>query len=178
MAESNPMRWVVLAFIAAGLCAVVIVTVVDRQVDAAKAKAAAEAQAMDQGMARADRQVTSSLDHAATVAAPFVAEIGAGRFAEAYARLASPYRAAVSIAAFTETCQASPILMGARQVTLRRLRTQSGGGAATLEADGLLDSTVGAVPISFVFLQEPAGPRILVVSLAGVPLLQGVAPAR
>ena len=65
MAESNPMRWVVLAFLAAGLCAVVIVTVVDRQVDAAKAKGAAEAQAMDEGMARGDRQVTSALDRAA-----------------------------------------------------------------------------------------------------------------
>ena len=29
MAESNPMRWVVLAFIAAGLFAIVLVTVVD-----------------------------------------------------------------------------------------------------------------------------------------------------
>ena len=178
MAESNPMRWVVLAFLAAGLFAIGIVTVVDRQVDAAKAKAAAEAQATDEQVARADQQVTSALDRAAAVAAPFVAEIGAGRFAEAYARLAVPYRAAVSIGAFTSTCQASPILMGARQVTLRRLRTQSAGGAATLEADGVLDSTAGAVPISFVFLQEPAGPRVLVVSLAGVPVLQGVAPAR
>ncbi len=178
MAESNPMRWVVLAFIAAALFAVAIVMVVDRQVDVAKAKAAAEAQAMDLRMARADQQATSALDRAAAVAAPFVAEIGAGRFAEAHARLAVPYRAAVSIAAFTETCKRSPILMGARQLTLRRLRTQAGGGGATLEADGLLDSTVGAVPISFVFLQEPAGPRVLVVSLAGVPVLQGVTPER
>ncbi len=36
----------------------------------------------------------------------------------------------------------------------------------------------GAVPISFVFLQEPAGPRVVVVSLAGVPVLQGIALAR
>jgi hypothetical protein len=178
MADSNPMRWVVLAFFAAGLFAVGLVTVVDRQVDAAKAKAAAEAQEMDQRMARADQQVTSGLDRAATVAAPFIVEVAAGHFADAYARLAVPYRAAVSLSAFTETCKRSPILMGARQVTLRRLRTQSGGGGATLEADGLLDSTVGAVPISFVFLQEPAGPRILVVSLAGVALLQGVTPGR
>jgi len=178
MAESNPMRWVVLAFVAAGLFAVGIVTVVDRQVDAAKAKAAAESQAMDERMARADQQVTSALDRAAAVAGPFVADIGARRFDEAYARLAVPYRAAVSLAAFTATCQASPILMGARQVTLRRLRTQAAAGAGTLEGDGLLDSTAGAVPISFVFLQEPSGPRVLVVSLAGVPVLQGVAPAR
>jgi hypothetical protein len=178
MAESNPMRWVVLAFIAAGLFAVGLVTVVDRQVDAAKTKAAAEANDMEQRMARADQQVTSGLDRAAAVAVPFIAEIGAGRFAEAYARLAAPYRAAVSLDAFAEACQASVILTGARQVTLRRLRTQSGGGGATLEADGVLDSTAGAVPISFVFLQEPAGPRVVVVSLAGVPVLQGMARPR
>jgi hypothetical protein len=177
MAESNPLRWVVLAIVAAGLFAVGIVTLVDHQVDTAKAKAAAEAQAMDQQMARADRQVTSELDRAAAVAAPFVAEIGAGRFSDAYARLATPYRAAVSVAAFSRSCQASPILTGARQVTLRRLRTQTGGGGATLEADGVLDSTAGAVPISFVFLQEPTGPRVVVVSLAGVPVLQGISLA-
>jgi hypothetical protein len=172
------MRSVVLAFLAAGLLAVGIVTVVDGQVAAAKAKAAAEARTMDERIGNADRQVTSSLDRAAAVAAPFVGDIAGGRFDEAYARLATPYRAAVSLAAFRAACKASSILMGARQVTLRRLRTQAAGGAATLEADGLLDSTAGAVPIGFVFLQEPPGPRVLVVSLAGVPILQGVAPAR
>ena len=50
---------------------------------------------MDQRVARADQQVTSSLDRASAVAAPFVADIGAGRFDQAYARLAVPYRAAV-----------------------------------------------------------------------------------
>jgi hypothetical protein len=41
----------------------------------------------------------------------------------------------------------------------------------------VLDTTAGGVPVGFVFLQEDAGPRILVVSLGGVPVLQGVAPA-
>jgi hypothetical protein len=173
MAESNPMRWAVWGFIAAGLFAVGIVMLVNSTVDSAKAKAAAEAR-----VDSADEPVTGTLERAAAVAGPFVFDVGAGRFAQAYARLATPYRAAVSLNAFTKSCQASPILSGARQVMLRRLRMQTGGGAATLEADGMLDSTVGAVPISFVFLQEPRGPRILVVSLAGVPVLQGVAPAR
>jgi hypothetical protein len=61
---------------------------------------------------------------------------------------------------------------------LRQLRQQSAGAATTLEARGVLDSSGGGVPIDFVFLDEAAGPRILVVSLAGVPVLQGVAPAR
>ena len=42
----------------------------------------------------------------------------------------------------------------------------------------MLDSRAGAVPIGFVFLQESGRLRILVVSLAGVPVLQGVDAAR
>jgi hypothetical protein len=178
VAESNPMRWVVLGVIAAALFTLGIVTLVQSRVAAAKAEAAAEAQASEARMARADEQMTASLTRAAAVAGPFVADVGASRFAQAYARLAAPYRANVSLAAFTRTCRASPILAGARQVMLRRLRTQTGGAAATLEAEGMLDSSAGAVPARFVFLQEEGTPRILVVSLAGVPVLQGVAPAR
>jgi hypothetical protein len=47
----------------------------------------------------------------------------------------------------------------------------------------VLDSAAGTVPVGFVFLTEGTGNapesralRILVVSLAGVPVLQGVAP--
>ena len=59
-------------------------------------------------------------------------------------------------------------------MTLNRLRQQTAGTAATVEASGVLDSRAGAVPIGFVFLQEAGKLRILVVSLAGVPVLQGV----
>jgi hypothetical protein len=118
----------------------------------------------------------SLLDTAATVASPFVAHVGAGRYAEAYALLAAPYRGAVTPAEFSKSCRASPILSSARAVTLNRLRQQSAGAAATIEASGVLDSGAGAVPIGFVFLPESGKLRILVVSLAGVPVLQGVAP--
>jgi hypothetical protein len=164
--------------IAAALFTVGILTLVQNRVDAAKAQAAAAAQASEAQVARTDEQVAGPLERAAAIAGPFIAEVGGGRFTEAYARLAAPYRANVSLAAFTRSCRASPILAGARRVMLRRLRTQTGVGAETLEADGMLDSSAGAVPASFVFLQEEAGPRILVVSLAGVPVLQGVTAAR
>jgi hypothetical protein len=147
-------------------------------VDSAKTEAAAESRAMDERMAENDKRATSRLERAAAVAAPFIVHVGAGRFAEAYALLAAPYRLAVSVEAFARSCRASPILAGARGVTLRELRQQSAGGATTLEARGVLDSNGGGVPIDFVFLDEAAGPRILVVSLAGVPVLQGVAPGR
>src|ERR1041385_6865395 len=109
------------------------------------------------------------LDTAATVASPFVAHVGAGRYAEAYALLAAPYRGAVTLAEFSKSCRASPLLSGARAVTLNRLRQQSAGTASTVEASGVLDSGAGAVPIGFVFLPESGKLRILVVSLAGVP---------
>jgi hypothetical protein len=118
----------------------------------------------------------SMLEAAAAVASPFVAHVGAGRFAEAYALLAAPYRRAVPLAAFSKACRASPILAAARSVTLNRLRQQSAGTAATVEASGVLDSGAGAVPIGFVFVQEEGRLRILVVSLANVPVLQGIAP--
>lgn len=118
----------------------------------------------------------SLLDAAAAVASPFVAHVGAGRYADAHALLAAPYRGAVTPAVFAKDCKASPILSSARSVTLNHLRQQSAGTAAAVEASGVLDSGAGAVPIGFVFLQEAGRLRILVVSLAGVPVLQGVAP--
>jgi hypothetical protein len=118
----------------------------------------------------------SITDAATAVASPFIAAVGAGRYADAYGLLAAPYRGAVTPAAFAKTCQASPILAAARSVTLNQLRQQSAGTAETVEASGVLDSGAGAVPIGFVFLKEGGKLRILVVSLAGVPVLQGVAP--
>jgi hypothetical protein len=82
----------------------------------------------------------------------------------------------VPLDAFAKACRASPILAAARAVTLNRLRQQSAGTAASIEANGVLDSGAGAVPIGFVMLPEAEGLRILVVSLANVPVLQGVAP--
>lgn len=118
----------------------------------------------------------SMLDAAAAVASPFIAHVGAGRFADAYALLAAPYRDAVPLRAFAKSCQASPLLAGARAVTLNKLRQQSAGAASTFEASGVLDSRAGAVPIGFVFVQESGKLRILVVSLAAVPVLQGILP--
>ncbi len=123
-----------------------------------------------------EKRGPSMLDAAAAVAVPFVAEVGSGRFANAYQLLAAPYRNAVTPAAFEKACRGSPLLVGARSVTLNRLRQQNAGTAATVEAMGALDSRAGAVPIGFVFLQESGRLRILVVSLAGVPVLQGVTP--
>jgi len=154
--------------------AIGMVVLVHNVTESARRKALEEANADVQR--HETQRGPSMLDAAAAVASPFVADLGAGRFAEAYALLAEPYRAAVPLPKFAKACQASPILAGARAVTLNRLRQQSAGIATTIEASGVLDSAAGAVPIAFVFVQQKGNLRILVVSLAGVPVLQGVAP--
>jgi hypothetical protein len=171
MRHIDPLWWVAAALLIGGALAVGIYMYVAHAVDQGRG----EALARIEREARPER--ASQLDEAAGAATAFVADVAAGRFPSAHARLAAPYRAAVTVTDFAASCRGLPILTGARAVTLRELRQQSAGAAVSIEARGLLDSAAGAVPIGFVFLREPAL-KILVVSLAGVPVLQGVAPAR
>src|SRR5215471_14714832 len=114
--EQNPMRWVVLSVVAAGVFAVGLVMLVQSREDRAKAEAERAASAMSEQVERADRERTARLDAAAAVAERFIGHVGAGRWAEAYALLATPYRQAVSVDAFARTCRSSPLLAGARRV--------------------------------------------------------------
>jgi hypothetical protein len=172
MRQIDPLWWVAAALLTGGLFAVGIHMYVGRAIEQSRGEALAQ-------IAREApaEHATSQLDAAAAVASAFVADVAAGRFAAAHARLASPYRAAVTVGDFAAGCRELPMLTGARAVRLNELRQQSVAGAASIEGRGLLDSAAGAIPIGFVFLREPAL-KILVVSLAGVPVLQGVAPAR
>ena len=89
-----------------------------------------------------EKRGPSMLDAAAAVAVPFIANVGAGRFADAYQLLAAPYRSAVTPSAFEKVCRESPLLAGARSVALNRLRQQNarrrrhrrGHGCARLRA--------------------------------------------
>jgi hypothetical protein len=169
--QANPMRWVVLTFVAAGAFAIALVWYVRHTTETELAKAKAETAAM---VERMEKRGTPLLDDVSAVAAPFIAHVGAGRFAQAHALLAGPYRGGVPVDAFADACRASKILIGARGVTLIEVRRRTAGEASTLEARGVLDTPAGGVPVTFTFLKEEIGPRILVVALAGVPVLQGV----
>jgi hypothetical protein len=173
VARPDASKVVVLSFVLAIAFAIGMYALVSGITDSSRRKALAQVNAEVEQ--KEQRQGPSLLDEAAAVASPFVADVGAGRFADAHALLAAPYRAAVTPAALANACRASPILSGARAVTLNRLRQQAAGTAATVEASGVLDSGAGAVPVGFVFLKESGRLRILVLSLAGVPVLQGVA---
>ena len=164
-----------LAVFGAAVFLVGMLLLVDSVTKSAREKALANVNAETTRMENLQRG-PSLLEAAGAVASKFVDHVGAGRFADAYAMLAAPYRKAVTLAEFSKSCRASPILAAARTVKLNRLRQQSAGTAATVEGSGVLDSAAGAVPVGFVFLEEEGGLRILVVSLAGVPVLQGVAP--
>lgn len=175
MRDAHPGRSIAISLGAAAVFAGGLHFYIRHSIDEAKAKANAETSAATQ---QAEGRV-SLLDTASAVAGPFVAHVGAGRFEQAHALLAAPYRRAASVEAFARSCRASPILARARSVTLRQLRQQAssgGGGGSSFEANGVLDSEEGTVPVSFVFLQEGGSLRVLVVAIGGVPVLQGVAP--
>ena len=162
------------AVVGAAIFVVGLLLLINSVTTSAKMKALA---AVDAEVQRREDGGPSMLDAAAAVATSFAGHVGAGRFAAAYPLFAAPFRSAVPPAAFAQACQASPFLATTRTVTLNQLRRQSVGQAATIEAAGLLDSGAGAVAIGLVFLEEQGHLRILVVSLAGVPVLQGVVSA-
>jgi hypothetical protein len=174
MRDAHPGRTIAISFTAAAVFAVGLYLYIQHSIEEATAESKARTSAATQ---QAEARV-SLLDTAGAVAGPFIAHVGAGRFEQAHALLAAPYRRAASVEAFAKSCRASPILARARSVTLRQLRQQaaSGGGGASFEANGVLDSEEGTVPVSFVFLPEGGNLRVLVVAIGGVPVLQGVAP--
>ena len=77
MAESNPMRWLVLTLVAAIVFAIGLVTYIQHSVEAEKAKAKAQT---DEMVERMEKRGTPLLDATAAVASPFIAHVGAGRF--------------------------------------------------------------------------------------------------
>jgi len=173
MRDAHPGRSIAIAFAAAAVFAVSLYFYIRHSIDEATAESKARTSAATQ---QAEARV-SLLDTASVVAGHFIAHVGAGRFEQAYELLAAPYRRAVSVEAFAKSCRASPILARARSVTLRQLRQQAAsGGGASFEANGVLDSEEGTVPVSFVFLSEGGSLRVLVVAIGGVPVLQGVTP--
>ncbi len=173
MARPDASKVVVLSFVLAIAFAIGMYLLVTGVTESSRRQALAQVSAEVEQ--KEQRRGPSLLDEAAAVASPFVAAVGAGRFDDAHALLAAPYRAAVAPQAFAKACRASPMLSAARAVTLNRLRQQTAGAATTVEASGVLDSAAGAVPVGFVFVKEDGKLRILVLSLAGVPVLQGVA---
>jgi hypothetical protein len=165
----RPNRIIAFAIGGAAVFAVVLVFVIAALTSRGRERRLAEAASESQRLQA--RQASPMLRAAEATAGPFVAHVTAGRFAEAHALMAASYRKAVAVDAFAEACQTSPVLARAGAVRLTRMR-QDG---ATVEATGVIDSAVGAVPATFVLLPEAGTLHILKLSLTDAPVLDATA---
>ena len=98
--------------------------------------------------------------------------------------MARPYREAATPAAFRAAWK-TPLLAGPRAVKLSRVRDealQTADGklvaGATFTASGLMTAAAGALGVSFTFLREAGGAHVVAVFVGGVPIVQGLGPAR
>jgi hypothetical protein len=99
----------------------------------------------------------------------FVQDVSGGRFDSAYAKMAPTYREANTVEHFKAACAASPYLSSATKVTVTRI---AGGKAVT---DAWIDTaTHGTYPMTAFVSSEGGQPRVLVLAIAGVPVLQGI----
>lgn len=115
-----------------------------------------------------------SLDaHAKASAAALVAALAEARSTDAYALMATPYRAAVNEATFSRACRSSPFLSTAKSVAIYQVRETiaPGGQTGAITATGVLTSGAGAVPIRLGFLDERDRLSILSVVVADAPVL-------
>jgi hypothetical protein len=123
------------------------------------------------------------LQLASDVARRFVAALHSGRHADAYALMASPYRERFSLTQFRAQCAAAEFLARSERVALSRTRRSVPPGISathtSLVGQGALVSALGSLDVSFTFVGEPTGElKILVLALAGSPILDGVSARR
>lgn len=128
-------------------------------------------------------QTTDDLQLASAVAGRFVAALHAGQHADAYALMAAPYRQRFSLEQFRAQCAASEFLTRSERVSLSRTRRTIPPGVSasrsSLQAQGALVSPSGSLEVSFSFVPEGRGElAILVLALAGSPILDGVGGTR
>lgn len=125
------------------------------------------------------------LEVARPVVNAFFAALESGRLEDAYALMAPPFHATTSFSAFRAACAGSPFLAKARRAVLfstrRILPNGAQPGPYSVTGRGVIESAAGSVNTDVTLLVNGRDARILVLSIAGVPVLNGVnasAPAR
>jgi hypothetical protein len=123
------------------------------------------------------------LQLATAVAGRFISALAAGQHADAYALMANTYRERFSLREFSERCAASEYLARSERISLSRTRRVVPAGTspehATLQAIGALLSPLGNIDATLTLIDEsPGGLKILVLALAGSPILDGVSATR
>lgn len=123
-------------------------------------------------------RTTDDLELARGVMTRFTNALAAKRFEDAYALMAEPYRASASLDAFRASCAASPFLSQAERATVFSTRRMLAGGADqepyTVQGTGLITGHAGSINAKITLLVSGGDARILVLTLAGVPVLNGV----
>lgn len=113
-------------------------------------------------------------------AAEWGRRLSARDYAGAHALMALAFRERVTVEAFTAMIAANAFLAGTEEIAIQRTTEQRAGTDPTtmaLRGTGFLRSRAGAVEIVLHFVREPDGLHIVSALLAGVPVLQGIAPA-
>lgn len=114
----------------------------------------------------------------------FGAELAAKRYEAAYARMAEPYRAAFTLEVFRASCERSPFLSSAQRAGLLKTTRTSLAASTTPDAhpeapvtvrgQGVLVTAAGSIDAAVTLLVEHGDVRILVLTLGGIPVLDGV----
>lgn len=107
------------------------------------------------------------------VSAEFTERVRDERYSDAYALMASAYRAGSKESDFVAACKRSPFLTSARSVTLYKVKESvaPGGSAGAISGEGVLTSGAGAVAAKLNFITEGDRLTVLSVSIADVPVL-------
>jgi hypothetical protein len=127
------------------------------------------------------RHGPDDLEVARAVMTKFVQALAAKRFEDAYALMAAAYREQASLEAFRASCAASPFLAQAERATVFSTRRMQAGGAGpepyTVQGTGVITGRAGSINARITLLVSDGDARILVLALAGVPVLNGVTSA-
>jgi hypothetical protein len=121
-----------------------------------------------------------ALDEAREAARRFVAAASAGRFDEAVALTAAPYRRGPGERGLRDGWRRARALDGAGTLVVRTVRQETAAASAgapeatSVSVQGLVTSRVGTMDATFRFVTEDGHPRLLTLFVAGVPVVDGV----
>lgn len=152
--------------------------------EARRLRAAAQERAATPASAAADparEEAQRGLDAGSITVTNLVIALHERQYGAAYDQMAAVYRAAVTPALFRAACESHPILSRVKDVTVFQVRGRTAPGSPagpdTITVTALLRSEGGNAEAVFHLTREPDGPRVVSLTVAGVPALQPVTPA-
>jgi hypothetical protein len=115
---------------------------------------------------------------ATSVVENFARALAQKNYAAAYDLMAKQYRDAVTLDEFQQVCVSSDWLSNVQRGVLRSTRRMAvSEGPYTEQGPGALVTSAGSIDTTFTFLVNGSDVRLLVVSLVGVPVFDGIGAA-